>query len=86
MTGQRITFKYITAITGAVIFTWILHEFSHWFTSESLGYETIMHLNSVSAADGQQRTDLHKMYISASGPIITILQAIFAFIVLKTKG
>ncbi len=86
MADQRITFNYITAITGAVIFTWILHEFTHWITSESLGYESILRLNSVSAADGQQRTDRHKMYISASGPIITILQAIFAFIVLKTKG
>ncbi|HEA22380.1 MAG TPA: hypothetical protein ENH87_15880 [Pricia antarctica] len=86
MVDQSVTFNYITAISGAVIFTWILHEFTHWITSESLGYESILRLNSVSAADGQQRTDWHKMYISASGPIITILQAIFAFKVLRTKG
>ncbi|WP_276167378.1 hypothetical protein [Zobellia alginiliquefaciens] len=86
MTDQRITLKYITSLIGSVVITWTLHEFTHWITSESLGYESIMRLNSVSAVDGQQRTDLHKMYISASGPIITVLQAIFAFLVLMTKG
>ncbi len=86
MTDQKITFKYILATVGAVIFTWILHEFTHWITSESLGYESIMKLNSVTANDGQERTDWHKVYISGSGPLITILQAIIVFLILRTKG
>lgn len=86
MIDQKITFRYILATAIAVIFTWVLHEFTHWVTSESLGYESIMRLNSVSVVDGQERTDWHKIYISASGPIITILQAIVVFILLKTKG
>jgi len=86
MNDQKITLKYILAGLFAVIFTWIIHEFTHWLTSESLGYESIMRLNSVSEADGQERTEWHKIYISASGPIITIFQAIMAFLILKTKG
>ncbi len=86
MTDQKITLKYILTVSFAVLFTWFIHEFTHWITSEFLGYESIMRLNSVSEANGQKRTEWHKIYISASGPIITILQAIIAFIILKTKG
>ena len=86
MTDQKITLKYILATLGAVIFTWILHELTHWITSEFLGYESIMKLNSVSAVDGQERTDWHKVYISASGPVITIFQAIIIYILLQTKS
>ncbi len=86
MTDQKINLKYILVATGAVIFTWILHEFIHWITSESLGYKSIMRLNSVSALDGQKRTEWHKVYISASGPVITILQALIVYLILKNKG
>ncbi|WP_276167138.1 hypothetical protein [Zobellia alginiliquefaciens] len=86
MTNQKITLKYILAGILAVIFTWVIHEFTHWFTSESLGYESIMRLNSVSAIDGQERMEWHKILISASGPIVTIFQAILIFIILRTKG
>ncbi|MET2984942.1 hypothetical protein [Aureibaculum conchae] len=86
MIDQKITLKYAFATVGAVLFTWLLHEFTHWFTSELLGYEAIMRLNSVSPVAGQQQNKWHQIYISASGPIITLLQALFIFIVLKTKG
>ena len=43
MNDQKI--KYILTGILAVIFTWIIHEFAHWLTSELLGYETIMRLN-----------------------------------------
>ena len=86
MIDQKITLKYVFATVGAVLFTWLLHEFTHWVTSELLGYEAIMRLNSVSPVAGQQQNEWHQIYISASGPIITLLQALFIYIVLKTKG
>ncbi|SIS47369.1 hypothetical protein SAMN05421766_102126 [Zobellia uliginosa] len=86
MNQQRINGKYIFISIVAVSFTWLLHEFTHWLTSESLGYDSIMRLNSVSFAEGQEPTEWHKIYISATGPLITIFQAIIAFITLKTKG
>lgn len=87
MIDQRITFKYILATLGAVIFTWVLHEFIHWTTSELLGYESILRLNSVSPVGGQkQMNEWHRIYISASGPLITIFQAVITFQFLLRKG
>lgn len=85
MTDQKINWKYLLACIGAVFFTWILHEFTHWITSESLGYESKMTLNKVSPIAGQNYTDLHNVYVSASGPLITIIQVIIVFMVLS-KG
>jgi len=64
MNDQKI--KYILTGILAVIFTWIIHEFAHWLTSELLGYETIMRLNGTSPVSGENPTDLHKIFISAS--------------------
>lgn len=86
MTDKKLTFKYILVITLAVIFTWIIHEFAHWLTSELLGYETIMRLNGTSPVKGQNVNDWHKIFISASGPIVTILQGLFAFIILNNQA
>lgn len=85
MTDQKITVSYVLATVSAVIFTWVLHEFTHWITAESLGYESIMRLNSVFPVNGQKQTAWHKIYISASGPIMTIIQAILLFLALS-KG
>lgn len=85
MTDKKITFQYILAVIAAVIFTWIVHEFAHWLTSELLGYETIMRINGTSPVSGENPTDWHKIYISASGPIITILQGLLIFLFLKYR-
>lgn len=86
MTEQKITFKYLLACIVAVILTWIIHEFTHWITSESLGYESILSLNSVSPMSGQKWTDLDNVYISASGPLITIIQAVIVFMFLNNRN
>lgn len=86
MIDKKLNLKYVIACLSAVIFTWVIHEFTHWITSESLGYEAIMTLNTVTPIAGQEQTDWHKIYISASGPLITIAQAIIVFIILMKKG
>lgn len=86
MNDQKITIKYILAGILAVIFTWITHEFAHWSTSELFGYETIMKLNGTSSVSAKNPTDLHKNIISASGPIVTIIQALIAFLLLKSRN
>lgn len=82
MTDQKITSKYLLACMGAVLFTWLLHEFTHWLTSESLGYESILTLNKVRPISGKMYTNLHNVYVSATGPLITILQAVIVFVIL----
>ena len=84
MTDKKITFKYILTATVAVLFTWIIHEFAHWSTSEMFGYETVMKLNGTYAVDGEQEIPWHSAIISASGPIITILQGLIIFLLLRS--
>lgn len=85
MTDQKITLKYLISCIAAVLFTWILHEFTHWITSESLGYESAMTLNTVSPLSGKY-TEFHNVYVAASGPIITILQAVIVFMFLIKRN
>ena len=86
MNNQKITVKYILAGILAVFLTWIIHEFAHWLTSELMGYKNIMRLNGTSFVKGQNPSEIHKAIISISGPIITILQGIFIFLFLKSRG
>lgn len=86
MNDKKINSTYALVGFTAVLFTWVLHEFTHWATSEVLGYETVMRLNGTFAVDGENPTELHKAIISTSAPIITIVQGLLAFWVLRFKG
>lgn len=86
MIDQKITIKYVLAGIFAVAFTWGIHEFVHWLTSELLGYETIMRLNGTSPVQGKIANESHKALISISAPIITVIQGLLLFVYLKSKG
>lgn len=86
MNDQKITLKYILTGIFAVALTWAIHEYTHWLTSELLGYETVMRLNGTSVIDGRIPTELHKAIISISAPIVTILQGLIVFVFLKSRG
>ncbi|MFY0630785.1 MAG: hypothetical protein JXR05_10420 [Flavobacteriaceae bacterium] len=83
MKDTSITIKYFFSAIAAVLVTWFIHEFAHWATSEALGYETIMRLNSATPVKGQNVSKAHHIITSAAGPLITILQAIILFFFLK---
>lgn len=82
MNTTKITFRYAVACAIAVVFTWILHEFTHWVTNQSLGIDAVMKLNSVSPVPGQDLNNWDIITVAASGPIITILQALVFFFIL----
>ncbi len=84
MTNTKITIKYLLGITFAVIFTWVLHEFSHWVTYQWLGYEALMTLNRVSPIGTP--TNNQVLIASAVGPITTIIQAVIIYNLLKYKN
>lgn len=86
MADQRLSAKYVIVVIGGVIFTWLLHEFAHWLISESFGYETIMRVNGTSVGNEVDPPALHKIFISASGPIVTIIQGVITFLLLKNQG
>lgn len=86
MIDKKVTFKYLLIVLVTVLLTWIIHEFAHWLMSKLLGYETTMRINGTFYIDGEYPTDIQKIYVSASGPIIKILQGFFAYIYLKNRG
>jgi len=82
---RKFDLKIALAAAGAVLFTWLLHEFSHWLTGRLLGYEMIMTLNSTYPVDGVYVQDWHNTLISAIGPIVTVLEAVVVYILMRVK-
>jgi len=86
MNDQKITIIYILTVVISVILTWVIHEFTHWLTSESFGYETIMQLNGTSVIKAENPTELHAAIISISGPIVTVFQGLGIFVILRSRN
>lgn len=86
MGETKINLRYILVVIFSVLFTWFLHEFTHWLTGECLGYDAIMRLNGTSVSSSQNASELHQALISISAPIITLTQGVVFFLILKYKG
>lgn len=86
MSNNKVTSKYCLALIAIVIFTWIIHEFAHWVTAELLGYNSVMRINGVSQVKSAMVTPGHKVYISGTGPLVTVLQGVVAFLLLNNRG
>lgn len=85
--GQtKISFTYVLVTLAAVIVTWLIHEFAHWSTGELLGNEMVMTLNTSYPKAGRYLKDWHATIISAAGPIITLIQAIIFYFLLRKDG
>ena len=85
MGNIKITFKYVLIVMTAVIFTWVIHEFGHWLTYTYFGYDYMMTLNKVSFLEGEKPTVIHQIIAGSAGPLITILQAVVVYLLLKFK-
>ncbi len=77
------TYKFILYSLLAVVFTFVVHEFAHWIMGEFLGYEMRMTLNTVYPIAGEYNKDWHYAAISSVGPLITLFQAIFFYLLIK---
>ncbi|PHR56285.1 MAG: hypothetical protein COA43_14090 [Robiginitomaculum sp.] len=75
--------QYIPIFIIVTFVTFLLHEGAHWMTGEMLGYDMWMNINSCGLASGQYNTEWHKHMVSAAGPIVTIIQAIIAFVLVR---
>ena len=82
--NSNITIKYLLAVIISVLFTWVSHEFIHWLTYQLMGYEALMTLNKVSPINSIP-TVAHSMIASATGPIMTIIQATIIYCFLNYK-
>jgi len=78
----RIDKRYLVVFAIAVFVSWTVHEFAHWIVGEYLGYKMVLTLNSSYPLDGRYSNDIHYQMISAAGPIITLCEALFVFILI----
>jgi len=85
MQDQTINWPYLGLIFATVLGTWLIHEFAHWAMGEALGYSSTMRLNSTSFLVGEEPTAAERTIISAAGPLITIIQALVIFFILKAR-
>ena len=84
MNKYKITIQYSIIVLIAVFSSFFFHELSHWLAGEMLGYKMTMRLNNVSMTEtGISNTLLEKNLISAAGPIFTIIQSIFFYVLMK---
>jgi hypothetical protein len=81
--NQKSNLQYALVTLGAVFFTWELHEFFHWLTGEILGNDMVMSLNRSYVASGKYLANWHEHVVSVAGPLITLVEAVVAFFLLK---
>jgi len=67
----------------AVLFTFFIHEVTHWLAGELLGNRMGMTLNAAWPLSGNYLQRWHATAVSAVGPLITMLQAALAFMMFR---
>ena len=83
MTYFKLTFKYVVISLIAVFLTFFFHELCHWLAGESLGYKMTMTINGVTVTVGQYLKNWHETFVSAAGPIFTLIQATVFFFIMR---
>jgi hypothetical protein len=81
--NPKINGKYTLICAIAVFLTWILHEFSHWTAGELLGLPMTMSLNKTYQLRAETSTVINAEIISIAGPLFTLCQAVFVFLLIK---
>jgi hypothetical protein len=80
---NKIDIRYVVVTGISIVFTWVLHEFAHWSTGELLGYKMSMTLNKAFPVNGKYSSDSHYLIISAAGPLITLVEALIVFLIMR---
>lgn len=75
---------YACLVAGAVLFTFLVHELAHWAMGTGLGNEMRMTLNSAYPAAKIYQETWHFSLVTLAGPVITLLQALAAFFLLRS--
>ncbi|OLY91102.1 hypothetical protein SAMN05444008_11843 [Cnuella takakiae] len=81
----RINPAYLLITVVVVVASWLLHEGAHYLAGIALGYPMAMTLNTAYPVSGSYNSSAHEQWISAAGPLFTLLSAILVF-VLMGKG
>ena len=77
---------YILYSLIAVVFSFLIHEFTHWTMGEALGYKMAMTLNIAYPLSGSFAEEWQYTLVSAVGPLITLLQTIVVYFLIRTTS
>src|SRR5690606_12386300 len=86
MNDQRAGSGFYLLLVLVTPLTFFLHELAHWATGEALGYSMQMSLNNARPADGTFVSSIDAALVSAAGPLLTLLQAVVAFLLIRRSG
>ncbi|HEX7708388.1 MAG TPA: hypothetical protein VF701_18140 [Thermoanaerobaculia bacterium] len=78
--------RFIVVSAVAVLLTFLAHEGAHWAAGELLGNRMDMNLNAAYPESGQFLKASHKGVVDAAGPLLTLLQAVLALLVVLKAG
>lgn len=68
----------------AFLVTHLIHEAGHWLMAAILGMEPVFGLNGVKY--GAAKSDLQRALADAAGPLVTIVQGIVAYVMVKRNA
>ncbi len=77
--------RFYATLAIAAIVTFALHEAGHWIAGVALGYDMVIRINEVVAAPGSLVAARDAFIITAAGPAATVLQAVLAFALIRTR-
>ncbi|HVG41660.1 MAG TPA: hypothetical protein VM888_08615 [Chitinophagaceae bacterium] len=83
---NKFTATYILVLFVAAILTWLLHEWAHWLTGTLLGNKMVMTLNTSYPISKFYEEKGDKYLVDMAGPLITLMQAIIVFILMKYRN
>lgn len=65
--------------------TYLAHEFGHWAGGEAVGVDMWMSLNKAGPVASSVPGEFEALIIAASGPVVTLIIAILAYIMAATR-
>ncbi len=77
--------RHIPLFFGATLLTFVVHEAGHWAAGELLGYDMWVNINSAGLAQGTYSAEWHRQWVSAAGPIVTLVQALVAYVLVRKR-
>lgn len=84
MGANRVGLRYYAVLLLAAPVTFFLHEGAHWLAGVALGYDMRFSMNLVAPVGGYN-AGWHASLVTIAGPVVTILQAVAAYIVLRRR-
>jgi hypothetical protein len=81
--NRPLSLRFYLILFSVGLGSFFVHEFAHWLTGIALGYEMVASPNHVRSIGEMSAT--HELLVSAAGPIVTIVQGIFGFALLRGR-